>query len=57
MFKMYVITRFLSFGGAVPQRPVEDLAFAVACFFIVKIISCDCFASGKSFIYFPSVPI
>ncbi|XP_068309481.1 beta-galactosidase 8-like [Pyrus communis] len=24
---------FLSFGGAVPQRPVEDLAFAVARFF------------------------
>ncbi|KAG5515866.1 hypothetical protein RHGRI_036794 [Rhododendron griersonianum] len=24
---------FLSFGGAVPYRPVEDLAFAVACFF------------------------
>jgi len=25
--------RFLSFGGAVPFRPVEDLAFAVARFF------------------------
>lgn len=25
--------RFLSFGGAVPYRPVEDLAFAVARFF------------------------
>lgn len=26
-------TRFLSFGGAVPYRPVEDIAFAVARFF------------------------
>lgn len=25
--------RFLSFGGPVPYRPVEDLAFAVARFF------------------------
>lgn len=25
--------RFLSFGGAVPYRPAEDLAFAVARFF------------------------
>ena len=25
--------RFLSFGGGVPYRPVEDLAFAVARFF------------------------
>lgn len=25
--------RFLSFGGAVPYRPVEDIAFAVARFF------------------------
>jgi hypothetical protein len=25
--------RFLSFGGAVPYRPVEDLAFAVARFY------------------------
>jgi beta-galactosidase len=25
-------TRFTAFGGAVPHRPVEDLAFAVARF-------------------------
>lgn len=27
------MSRFLSFGGRVPYRPVEDLAFAVARFF------------------------
>ena len=31
--KILEYARFLSFGGAVPYRPVEDIAFAVARFF------------------------
>lgn len=32
-FQLFWIFRFLPFGGAVPYRPVEDLAFSVARFY------------------------
>ncbi|KAG5541645.1 hypothetical protein RHGRI_021473 [Rhododendron griersonianum] len=45
---------FLSFGGAVPYRPVEDLAFAVACFFparwnLAELLHGICYHSGTNF--------